>query len=189
MCLLRAFIRKGFCPTLIRNGRKIILMELKSLDIRFITSNSYFNCDEYSLASQYQIEFNKIFFPTKFCQIINFSYEGEVPHFKYFTSTLDDSKTFAAKQEFYLKLQSKKYKWNFQKELKEVNEQKIWLLSLSCLKFIRDCFEFQEQLKLWNMSMAEFLHPFCFPLCSVGGFVYKLYKYRFPVTGLVVRIF
>ena len=176
MCLLQSFIRKGFCPNLIRNGRKIILMELQNLDIRFINSNSYFNCNEYALANQYQIEFNKIFFPTKFCQISNFSYTGNVPNFKYFVSSLDDSQTFKAKEEFYSKLQNNKYKWNFQKELKEVCEQKVYLLSLSCVKFIFDCFEFQQQLKVWDMSASEYLHPFSFPLCSLGGFVYKLYK-------------
>ena len=75
MSLLRVFIRKGFCPTVIRNGRKIILMELKSFEIRFICRNNYFNCDEYSLANQYKIQFNQIYFPSKFTQISNFSYD------------------------------------------------------------------------------------------------------------------
>ena len=177
MCLLRSFIRKGFCPTLIRNGRQILLMELKDLEIRFITSNSYFNCNEYSLANQYEIEYNKTFFPLKFCKIENFSYQGNVPTVNYFLSTLDDSKTMEAKMKFHQKLQTElRSKWNFQKELLAFCEQKVWLLTLACIKFISDCFEFQQQLKVWNLSTTSLLHPFSFPLCSLGGFVYKLFK-------------
>ena len=54
-------------------------MELKSFGIRFISSNSYFNCDEFELAHQYQIQFNRLYFPKKFCDIRNFTYEGKLP--------------------------------------------------------------------------------------------------------------
>ena len=188
MCLLRAFIRRGFCPNLLRNGRNIILLELQSLNIRFLSSNNYFNCNEYSLAKQYDVKFNRKFFPNKFINIRNFSYVGEVPNLNYFTSDLDDFETLECIRKYHIELHNENYKWNFQKEIQEYCDQKLLLLTISSLKFVYDCLEFQNNLKLWNLSALEFLNPFSYPLCSLGGFVFKLYKLlvfnKFPIYAI-----
>ena len=176
MCLLRTFIRKGFCPNLLRNGRNIILIELQSLNIRFLSSNNYFNCNEFDLAKQYNIKFTQNYFPYKLLNISNFGYIGNIPNFNFFTSSLDDFETLESKRQYYINRCSNNNIWNFEKELKEHCDQKLFLLTISCLKFIRDCLEFQNHLKVWNLSASEFLHPFSYPLCSIGGFVFKLFK-------------
>ena len=84
MLLLRAFIRNGFCPTIVRDGRKIKLMEIKCLGLRFLTSNAYFDNDEYELATQYDIKFQQVYFPKKFLEIKNFDYVGDVPSLIFF---------------------------------------------------------------------------------------------------------
>ena len=61
MSLLQSFVRNGFCPSMVRQGRKIILMEIKDLGIRFLRSNSYFDYNEYELAKLFDIEFNLSF--------------------------------------------------------------------------------------------------------------------------------
>ena len=89
MVLLNAFVRNGFCPTIVRDGRKIKLMEIKHLGLRFLTSNAYFNnSNEYELANQYGVKFQQVFFPNKFCTIENFDYDGEVPTLQFFLSSL-----------------------------------------------------------------------------------------------------
>ena len=142
MSVLHSFVQNGFCPSVIRNGRKIILLELKCFELRFLNSNLYFNCNEYEIAEQYNIVYNQIFFPKKFLNITNFEYQGPVPHFLYFLSTLDSPKENERKKKFLAKL-SKNYNWNFQKELVQCCEQKLFLLSLASLKFLENSFEFQ----------------------------------------------
>ena len=180
MTLLRAFVRNGFCPTLIKNGRKILVMELKTFRLRFITSNSYFNIDEYALANQFNIKFEKIYFPQRNLEIINCTYSENIPKLQYFLMPLDSEDEIKAKELYVKNLESMGYKWIFEKELIEFCEQKLWLLVNSCLKFIDDCFEFQVELKkLKDFQSEPFLNPFSYPLCSLSGFVYKLFKLFF----------
>lgn len=177
MTLLNTFIRNGFCPTVIRNGRKILVIELKAYGLRFITSNTYFDLNEYELANQYNIPFEKIYFPSKFFDV---SYEGVTPDLTFFTSPMDTMIECQFKKSYVLNLQSKNYKWNFQKELVQYCEQKLWLLTLSCLKFLGESFIFENQLNtILHLSTNQKLHPFSYPLCSLGGYVYKLFKIYF----------
>jgi hypothetical protein len=122
-------------------------MEIKSLGLRFLTSNAYFNCNEYELANQYSIDFQRIFFPHYFSKIANFSYEGSPPLAEFFLSSLDSPKLRQEKLFFIRNLKSTKYVWNFQKELIQFSEQKLFLLTLSCLKFVSDCLDFQFSIK------------------------------------------
>lgn len=176
MILLQSFIRNGFCPSMVRNGRKIILMEVKDLGIRFLRSNSYFDYNEYELAKLFDIEFNQVFFPCKFSDI-NFDYVGPVPDINYFCSALDSETMLKYKFDYVKELSSQNYKWDIKRELLQLAEQKLLLLTLSCLKFINNCYEFQRDLTISENFI--FLHPFSFPLCSLGGYIYKLYKVRF----------
>ena len=180
MCLLTAFLRNGICPTVIRNGRKILVMEIKINNLRFITSNSYFNEDEYDLASQYEIGYDKIYFPKQFMKIQNFDYRGQIPHFKYFASLLDNAKEKHEKQNFYEALSNQNYVWDFKKELIAFCEQKLWLLTASCIQFIKDCLSLQKNFEnVFNLKLAERLIPFSYPLCSLSSYTYKLYKALF----------
>ena len=185
MILLRCFLRNGFCPKIIRNGRKILVMEIKNLGLRFLTSNAYFNCNEYELGMQFNLSFDRLFFPKKFCNIIHFDYIGPLPPKELFFSSLD-SKDERRKKESFLQNFSKNNRvWNFQKELIHFADQKLFLLTLSCLKFLQDCFEFQNTIKTANFLNSGLVHPFGFPLCTLGGFTFKLFKIsslnKFPI--------
>ena len=180
MCLLKAFIRNGFCPSVIRKGRKILVMEIKVLGVRFITSNLYFNGDEYDVANQYEIKFNRCFFPLDFIQIQNFDYEGLLPDLKYFFSALDNEIIKKEKEDYCNLLTIQNYKWNFQKELTTFCEQKLWLLTLSSLIFIKDCLSLQDNFeKIYKFPLENKLNPFSYPLCSLSGYTYKLYRALF----------
>ena len=167
MILLNAFVRNGFCPTIVRDGRKIKLMEIKNLGLRFLTSNAYFNNNEYELASQYDIKYEQVFFPKKFCTIENFDYEGEVPSLQLFISSLDTTEDRTKKTNYVALLQNTKYKWNLKKEIQQYCEQKLFLLTLSCLKFIKDTIEFQVELRKTQFPTLKIIHPFGFPLCTL----------------------
>jgi len=177
MSLLKAFIRTGFCPVVVRNGRKILVLEIKPLQLRFITSNTYFDGNEYEFAQFNDIIFDKYYFPKLFLQSKNFNYEGDIPHKLFFTSITDNDKEIKKKEEFILNFQTKKYKWNFRKELITFCEQKLFLLALSSLRFINESLNFQTHLKQHlEIKDEKTLHPFAFPLCTMGGFTYTLFK-------------
>jgi hypothetical protein len=176
MTILRTLLKNGFCPVIVRNGRKILVLEIKALNLRFITSNSYFDGNEFEVANQYSLNFNQHFFPTKFLLPQNINYEGKVPQIQFFFSILDTAKETKKKQKFVDTLIHNKYKWNLQKELLTYCEQKVLLLTLSCLQFLEDCLSFQNLLNVQNQTSFNFLNPFAYPLCSLGGYVYKLFK-------------
>ncbi len=177
MAILRSFVKNGFCPVLVRNGRRILVLEIKSLNIRFITSNSYFEGNEYELANQYCLTYTQHFFPKQFLRPENFNYQGQVPEYNFFESIYDNSTNKINKKLFVQLFKNLNFKWNFQKELITYSEQKLLLLTLSCLKFLEDSYLFQLQLsnRCKNVNFV-FLNPFSYPLCSLGGFVFKLFK-------------
>jgi len=176
MTILRAFVRNGFCPIIVRNGRNILVLEIKGLKIRFITSNAYFEGNEYQLAQQYDLKFIWHFFPRKFLQPHNLNYVGQVPEINFFNSLTDNLKEKEMKTTFVHTLTKLNYKWDLQKEIVTYCEQKLTLLTLACLKFLNDCLIFQLNLNSKLNTTFEFLNPFGYYLCSLGGYVFKLFK-------------
>ena len=69
-------------------------------------------------------------------------------------------------------------KWNFTKELLIFNDQKLFLLTKSCLSFVKECFELHLVLNEPSdkNSNTNFLHPFSTPLVSMGSYIFKLFK-------------
>jgi len=135
MSLLQAFVKNGFCPVVVRNGRKILLLELKSLKLRFLTSNSYFEGSENEIAELYNIQFTQHFFPKQFLLPQNWNYEGPIPEYCFFNSITDTSKTQKNKKIFVDVLQKSNYKWNLQKELVIFSEQRLLLLLFHASSF------------------------------------------------------
>jgi hypothetical protein len=46
-------------------------------------------------------------------------------------------------------------------------------MTMSCLKFIRECFEFNVQLnESLKLKKKLLLHPFSFPLCTISGYIF-----------------
>ena len=74
-------------------------MEFKINNLRFITSNSYFDGDEFDLATQFEIPFNRLYFPKEFLDITNFDYHGNIPDYEYFVNFLDNEKEKFEKQQ------------------------------------------------------------------------------------------
>ena len=181
MTLLNGLIRNGFCPEIIRNGRHIMVMEVKPLGLRFLSCNSYLNGNEFEMAKQYNINYNQTFFPLKFFESKNLLYHGNIPDIAFFTSNLDSPEVTCQKVEYVKNFNKQNYIWNFQKELLQFAELKLLLLVLCSLHFIEDCLEFQNQMKklLFTKQNDFFLHPFSYPLCSLSGFSYKLFKIFF----------
>lgn len=175
MIVLNAFIEFGICPKVIKRGGHILVLEIKEHGLRFLSSNSYLIGDECKIADQFQIEFDELFFPLNLLCVSNFDYVGPIPGINNFVNILDSKEDIAKKVLFRQCYHHKD--WYFKKEVLMYFEQRLFLLTLSLLKFMREIFEFQNTLKVsLQDSNTDFLNPFNFPICSISGFVFCLYK-------------
>ena len=80
MFLLKGFLDFGFLPELVRKGRQIFVLEIKQLGIRVLSSTSYISGNEYEIAEQFNVPFEKIFFPHSFVAKENLLYNGVLPY-------------------------------------------------------------------------------------------------------------
>jgi len=175
--ILSAYIKNGFCPKVIQNGRKIIFMEVQNFNLRFITSNSYLEGFEFDLAKQYNLNLEPYFFPENLKNPLYFHYNEKVPNIEHFYLFNDNNDIKEQKENFVKNLNETNYVWNFQKELLRYCDEKVWCLTIACLKFLEESFNFQVLIKKENQIQGkELLHPFGYELCSMPGFTFKLYK-------------
>ena len=172
MYLLKGFLDYGFCPEIIRKGRRILVLEIKHLNLRFLTSSAYIDGTEYEIARQFEIPFEKVCFPDKFIAKENFNYSGKIPDLKYFILSLDSSEDIIEKQNYVNSFNAKMKTWSFNSEILQHIDQKIMLLLYSFLQFMSECFDFQSLC----FKSKDFLNPISYPLCSLGSFSYKLLK-------------
>ncbi len=175
--ILEGYIANGFCPRVIQNGRKIFFMEVESFNLRFLTSNSYFDGTEYELAKQFNLNFDEYFFPESLKRPEYYHYNGQVPDLEHFFCFSDTIETKRKKTDFVSKMIEKSYNWNFEKEILRFCDEKLYILCLACLLFIKECFEFQILIKKEREILTnELLHPFGYHICSMPGFTFKLFK-------------
>ena len=69
MALATLLLNNGICPTLIRKGRNILLLEVQEFRIRFLATNNYISGNEVALANQFNIPFSNDFISTENLQI------------------------------------------------------------------------------------------------------------------------
>lgn len=176
MGLLDLFIKFGICPHIVKKGNQIILLEIQEIGIRFLSSSSYVSGDTYNLAKQFGVDFQEIYFPTKLIFFRNFQYCGQIPDEVHFISTWDTNEEIIKKRAFVRSKSSQK--WNFSKEILMQTDEKVLLLAHSLLLLLSESFEVQQKLKqsLGMHNECNFLNPFNFPICSISGFVYRLFK-------------
>ncbi len=168
----------GITPNTVRKGRKILFLEIKQLQIKFVISNSYLEGNEYQIAQQYEIDFTKHFFPVHFNSHLNYNYKGDVPELDFFLLFTDSQSARREKENFVTTLREQKYCWQFEKEIVRYCDENAWLLTLCCLKFLKECLDFQLQLQQnKNLKEVTLIHPFAHELCTLPGFVFKVFKY------------
>jgi G:T-mismatch repair DNA endonuclease (very short patch repair protein) len=167
----------GIAPEVIRDGKKIYLISVPDLQIKFIPINNYLKGDEYELAKQFNIKFDKHFFPQKLNFPANYDYIGAVPPKTDFFTFTDSESTILEKEIFVQNYIDQKYKWDFKKELFRHIDEKLFLLTMASLKFLKDCFTLQSLLH--NSERKPYIHPFGTNICTIAGFSYKVYKFLY----------
>jgi len=163
----------GFVPKVVRDGRKVFLMEIEELKIKFLRSNNYFAGSEYEIAKMFDITFQKRFFPNRFPDMF---YKGCIPKEEYFFDFKDTKTIRQEKLDFIQNFKENNLCWCFEKELVMFSEQKLIILTMAFLKFIKECFLFQCLLQNNGEERLQFIHPLGNNVCSTSSFIYKVYK-------------
>lgn len=177
MLLMDSFISAGFCPKVIRNGRRFKLISIEQLSIKIVPSYNYFTGDEFYLSELFDISFEPLYFPYKFLNIENLNYHGSIPLFSYFEDQFDSEHVRHKKQTFYLTRVIKNSNWCLLKELEIFCDFKLNLLIMAILKFLKECCILQRELHIkMGKSNFETLHPFSSNLISLSAFIYNLFR-------------
>jgi len=162
----------------VKKNSRILILEIGSLNLRFLSHQNYLNGNLYQIASQFQIHVEKQFFPQLLIKRENFDYVAEVPDLQNFITEFDSESVIQEKKQF---VESKKHLiWNFSQEFLTYIQQKVFLLAMGNLKFLKEFLNFQKLL-----GATKFFSPFDKPVSTIGGAFYFLYKLtylnRFPL--------
>ena len=177
MYLLEAFIKFGFCPQVLRSGRKINLLGLQEINLRIISTNFYFSGNEYQIADMFEVQYNRVYFPSKFFKPNNFSYIGRIPPIEAFLDEFDCEKDSNLKCDFHSDFQKYNKIWSFKREFLSYCDQKLILLTVSAIKFMQESFYFQSLLQnSKGVRQVQYVNPFGSPVCTIGGFIYLLFR-------------
>lgn len=164
----------GISINVVRDGRRIFLVEIKDLSIQFVRSNNYFKLNEFQLADMFEISNKKIFFPSHVRD--NQHLSEKVPEVDYFFEFEDSEEERAKKINFVNELKQNNKKWIYEKELLYFAEEKIRLLSLSFLKFIDESFKLQIQIRNGESQKDNLIHPVSKNVCTISAFIFKVYR-------------
>ena len=148
-------------------------MEISEFQIRFLASNNYVNGTVDDLCQQFKIEFDAEFFPETLLSEENFDYVGVIPDIENFFSFNDSSKITDQKLN-YVNQHKLHQNWNFRKSFINYFYQNVELLAKAMLSFIKESFNFQFQLQ--KSDEKKFVNPFNNPVCTLGSFVFLLFK-------------
>ena len=174
MFLLKLFSSRGFIPTIVRKGPRIVLLIIEEIKLRILSSNQYIDGNEYDLAKHFDLAYEEIYFPCHFLE--NTEYEGKVPDFSEFVQATDPETIISRKLDFYRSICLKK--WIFKKELFTYLTQKLMLLTHAMLIFLHESFSFQSLIKAeTGLNHLASLNPFNGPICTLGGFIYRVFKF------------
>ncbi len=180
-------IELSISPEVIRDGKNVFLINLPDFNIKFIRINNYLSGDEHQIAEQFNIKVSKHYFPEKFNSINNYSYTGQIPDKSFFINFKDSKTVIEQKLIFINNCLQTNYKWDFRKELFRFVDENLFLLTKSCLIFLKDCFTFQSLLQ--ETEKKKFVHPFGNEICTIAGFTFKVYKLfylnKYPIFSVI----
>jgi len=144
--IFRLFISKGITPTIIQKGTKIYLLEIESINLKFINSSCFISGDEYDVAKMYELNFDQHYFPLNiplplfefFC-----NFEGDIPDLEYFLDFKDTLRVKMDKQNFINQF-SKKKNGIIKKNFKFLLIKKLFFLFILSLNLLTIVLNFKK---------------------------------------------
>ena len=87
--ILDSLISEGFCPKVIRQGRRFKLLSIEELNIKIVPSYNYFPGDEFAMAEMFGIQFERRYFPFSMFKSTNLKFVGKIPNLHQFFCKFD----------------------------------------------------------------------------------------------------
>ncbi len=185
--ILQGLLDNGFLPKVIKCHNQIMLVEEKKLGLRFVEIQNYVNCSFKEMC----LRIRKIepHFPFQWIQPKYFLYEGDWPtitDFFYFEDSKEDRKL---KEEAINKSKNQMQKWKFQDVLFHFLQQKIEIISLVMLDFLKEAFYSQKVLfEAFNSTVKSYLHPLQSPIFTAATYSFQLFLKFSPDSEHILPI-
>ena len=146
------------------------------MKLRFLTSNTFIAGNEKDLCKHFNLSCCNVFFPQSFLSLANLQYIGTPPDFSYYANLGDSNEEQTQKLKNYrlICLQL----WNLKKELVAFASTQLHILITSLMLFLKECFQFQISITTQtNRDSDILLNPFNSPICTLGGLIYRIFKF------------
>ena len=173
--ILEALISVGAIAKSFHRKRKLYSVQLEKHNLKFIDACNFFSGNLHDVASQFEVNFEKTFFPN-WNRSSFYAYNGPFPPLSEFLHIYDSTSVQRDKKEFCEKnchIQN----WCFKTEIVKYAKQQTEILAKSCLHFLKQTFVLQERIKkLEKMDSSLVLHPFSKEINSRSSFTFNIHK-------------
>ena len=175
--LLDSFLKLNISPDCVQSGHKLNYLEVTCLQMRFINIAMYLKGSLFEIAEQYNIAYEKYYFPTLWNSPTLFEYDGCKPNLQDFFLYCDTICDRNNKKIFYQNLTTP---WCLKSELIKCNRNDTIIFVKSSLAFLRQTIELQEFLITYlKTTSLDIIHPFGWQIFSLSAFTYAVYQYFF----------
>jgi hypothetical protein len=176
LMILKEFLKLQVIPNVIQRGPQIVVIEIIGLHIKFLSRHSYLSGSLFEIGRQYNIKFDKQFFPDSWNQPKYFNYKGERPPFEDYLTFKDSKEDISDKKTFYHKLPMH---WCFKTQIVDVFVHETNIFIDACLKFLTEAFKLQKTLCLLTEKEKNAIHPFGSKIVSLSGFSYTVFRFYY----------
>ena len=173
--IFEGFSSLGATPKLLNKSRKLFSVTLENHQLRFIDACNYFSGQLHDVALQFEIDFEKKFFPDALNRTSQYHINGSFPELSDFIDISDNLSVQKEKMIFWDKnhLQN----WCFETEILNHSKHRTELLAKSCLTFLKQTFSLQERIKkIEKIDSPLILHPFAKGVSSKSSFTFNIHK-------------
>lgn len=199
LLILKSFVELDVIPNVFQDGNKINFLEISTLKLRFVHMSCYIKGSIFDLAVQYNIPFERVYYPNIWNRNEFYNYVGNPPKLIDFLQFSDTNDEREHKKIFCSKLQAP---YNFNDNLINTTRYESKLFFFCCVSFVQQCFELQDLIFKTAKNQHEklnFIHPFGWKISSISGFTYAVFAYFFmndeimhtvmhPFTGSSVQV-
>ena len=177
LTILENFLKLKIAPDCVQQGNKINYLEVSCLQIRFLNVGMYLKGSVFDIAEQYNIQYQKYYFPSSSNKLCLLSYKGCKPHLKEYFSYSDTKTDRKDIKEFYDTVLEP---WCAQSELINCVRNDCVILLRSCISFLKQTLELQDFIShTVKVPTVDIIHPFGWQIISLSSFTYSIYQYFF----------
>ncbi len=175
--VIKAFLKANININIFTRNKTFFSCSIPELNIRILNLKNYLPGNQNEIAKFLKVDFTETFFPTKMNKKNYYFYSGSVPSLETFDVSFDTEDVLKRKAAF---VENYSGIWNFQTEIKKYSRQKVHLMAANTCSFLKEMTNFQMKLfcivSSQNPNKSKLLFPFSNNICTMSGFVYKLFK-------------